>query len=119
MRRRIRFDQASRALACGVAFLLFLAPAAFGQGCALCYTQAAGSGNRMIHALREGILILVIPPLLLSTAFTLMAYRRREQFREIDDRGDSWIPSWANSAKREQKGSNSSAPASSIRPRSI
>ena len=36
------------------------------QGCALCYTQAASSGSRMIQALKSGILILIAPPTLLS-----------------------------------------------------
>jgi hypothetical protein len=52
------------------------------QGCALCYTQAASSTQRFIQALRSGILILVIPPMFLSVMFTVMAYRRRNSFRE-------------------------------------
>src|SRR5215471_8106304 len=52
------------------------------QGCALCYTQAAGSTHRFIQALRSGILILVVPPMLLSVMFTVMAYRRRNSFHE-------------------------------------
>ena len=52
------------------------------QGCALCYTQAAGSTQRFIQALRSGILILVIPPVLLSVMFAVMAYRRRHSYHE-------------------------------------
>jgi len=55
---------------------------AFAQNCALCYTQAAGAGERIIQALRGGILILVIPPILICTALTVMAYRKRNQFAE-------------------------------------
>ena len=59
----------------------FIAPQAlFAQGCALCYTQAAGSTQRFIQALRSGILILVIPPMFLSVMFAVMAYRRRYRF---------------------------------------
>ena len=54
----------------------------FAQNCALCYTQAAGAGQRIIQALRGGILILVVPPLLICTALTVMAYRKRNQFVE-------------------------------------
>jgi hypothetical protein len=36
----------------------------FSQSCALCYTQAASAGARMIQALRSGILILIVPPTL-------------------------------------------------------
>ena len=55
---------------------------AFAQNCALCYTQAAGAGARIIQALRGGILILVIPPILICTALTVMAYRKRNHFSE-------------------------------------
>jgi hypothetical protein len=54
----------------------------FAQGCALCYTQAAGSGARMIAALRSGILILVLPPMLICIGITWMAYKKRNQFNE-------------------------------------
>ena len=47
------------------------------QGCALCYTQAAGSGSRVIQALKSGILILIIPPMLICLGITWMAYKRR------------------------------------------
>jgi hypothetical protein len=55
---------------------------AFAQNCALCYSQAAGGGARLIQALRSGILILVIPPMAICVAFTVMAYRKRNQFNE-------------------------------------
>jgi len=57
---------------------------ALAQGCALCYTQAASSGARMIQALRSGILVLVLPPTLMSVGVAAVAYRRRNQFRETD-----------------------------------
>ena len=61
---------------------LWVPASAFSQNCALCYTQAAGAGARIIQALRGGILILVIPPILICTALTVMAYRKRNQFSE-------------------------------------
>ncbi len=54
----------------------------YAQNCALCYTQAAGSGFRMIHALKSGILVLVVPPMLFCVAITWMAYKKRNQFNE-------------------------------------
>jgi len=54
----------------------------FAQNCPLCYTQAAGAGARVIQALRSGILILVVPPMLICVALTVMAYRKRDQFNE-------------------------------------
>ena len=69
-----------RAVALVTAFLL---PAlTFAQSCALCYTQAAGSGSRLIQALRGGILMLAIPPMFICTAITVMAYKKRNKFRE-------------------------------------
>jgi len=70
----------TRWIALGVALA---APAlTFAQNCALCYTQAAGSGSRMIAALRSGILILAIPPTLICVGITWMAYKKRNQFND-------------------------------------
>jgi len=66
---------------------------AYSQSCALCYTQAASSGSRMIQALRSGILILIIPPTLGSVGLILVVHRRSNQTRrEIDsnERGEDW-----------------------------
>jgi hypothetical protein len=60
----------------------------FAQNCALCYTQAAGSGSRMIHALKSGILILMIPPMCICIGLTLMAYKKRNQFNEDFEKDD-------------------------------
>jgi hypothetical protein len=61
---------------------LFTPGVAFAQNCALCYTQAASSGSRMIAALRSGILILAVPPMLICLGITWMAYKKRNQFNE-------------------------------------
>jgi hypothetical protein len=70
----------------GQAVALFVALAipslAFAQNCALCYTQAAGAGSRLIQALRSGILILVIPPMAICVGIAVMAYKKRNQFNE-------------------------------------
>jgi hypothetical protein len=66
--------------------IALLTPAlTFAQNCALCYTQAAGSGSRMIHALKSGILILMIPPMCICIGLTVMAYRKRNQFNDDFD----------------------------------
>ena len=66
--------------------IILLAPVpAFAQSCALCYTQAASSGARMIQALRSGILILIAPPTLGSIGVICVAYRKRDQVRNTDD----------------------------------
>jgi hypothetical protein len=64
-------------------FLAAVAPGlAFAQNCALCYTQAAASGSRMIHALKSGILILMIPPMCICIGITVMAWKKRNQFND-------------------------------------
>jgi len=67
-----------------VAAALTLPPLAFSQGCALCYTQAAASGARMIRALRSGIIVLIIPPLSVCMGAIALTYRRRNQFNQTD-----------------------------------
>jgi len=71
-----------------VAASLLLPAFSFAQNCALCYTQAAGSGSRMIHALKSGILILMIPPMGICIGLTVMAYKKRNQFNEDFQKDD-------------------------------
>ncbi|HTR26123.1 MAG TPA: hypothetical protein VMI10_19270 [Terriglobales bacterium] len=75
----------------GLFVLLFVALAAaipaFGQGCALCYTQAASSGRQMIEALRSGILILIIPPTLGTIGVLFLLRYRRNQIRRSEANG--------------------------------
>jgi hypothetical protein len=54
---------------------------AFSQSCALCYTQAAASGQRMIEALKSGILILIVPPTLMTIFMIGILYHKRNQCR--------------------------------------
>lgn len=72
--------------------MLALPSLAVGQSCALCYTQAASSGSRMIEALRSGILILIVPPTILSVAMIFVLYHKRYQVRSGDDspKNDGW-----------------------------
>jgi hypothetical protein len=70
--------------------VLFAAPLpAFSQSCALCYTQAASATSRFIEALRSGILVLIIPPMFLSVGITVLAYRKRNQFRNANHSEES------------------------------
>lgn len=71
---------------------LLLAPAVHAQSCALCYTQAASSGARMILALKSGILILIAPPTLMSLGVIFVCYRKRNQTmnQEDDQSGNDW-----------------------------
>ena len=66
------------AAAAAVVILLCLPTVTLAQGCALCYQSAASSGPRAIQALRNGIVILIIPPLFICSAITYLVYRRRD-----------------------------------------
>ena len=69
-----------------IALMLFLsAVPAFSQSCALCYTQAASSGSRMIQALKSGILVLIVPPTLGSVGVIFIMYQKRNQVRHSGD----------------------------------
>jgi len=75
----------------GIALMLVLSAApAFSQGCALCYTQAASSGSRMIQALKSGILVLIVPPTLGSVGMIFVMYKKRDQVRHSDEDGDAF-----------------------------
>jgi hypothetical protein len=71
----------------GLAMLAAPLPA-FSQSCALCYTQAASAGTRMIQALKSGILILIVPPTFMSVGMIFIVYRKRNQVRQDDDAPD-------------------------------
>jgi hypothetical protein len=76
-----------------VALFLALPLPALAQNCALCYTQAASAGTRMIQALRSGILILIIPPTLGTVGLFFVIHRRIHQFRLVEDAaepGQDW-----------------------------
>jgi hypothetical protein len=64
--------------------VLALCQPVFAQGCSLCYTQAAQSGGRMIQALKSGILILIVPPTLLTLAMVRVCYRKKDEFHDPD-----------------------------------
>jgi len=68
------------AVLAGTILLLVPVPAS-AQSCALCYTQAASSGARMIQALKSGILILIAPPTFMSFGLMVVCYRRRNKTR--------------------------------------
>jgi hypothetical protein len=78
----------------GLALLAAPLPA-FSQSCALCYSQAASAGGRMIAALRSGILIMMVPPMCMSVGFTILAYRKRNRFAHNEpDESDNEIRKW-------------------------
>jgi len=85
MEKRIRW----MAIALAGLMLIAVSPLAYSQSCALCYTQAASSGSRMIQALRSGILVLIVPPTLMWIVIMGILYSKRNQFKHADGTPES------------------------------
>ena len=95
LRKRFRVERPLLfAIVALIGLCIFALPLpAFSQSCALCYTQAASSGARMISALKSGILILVLPPTLGSIGMIFVVYQKRNQVRRDAqgvDSGNKW-----------------------------
>ena len=78
--------------------------AAWAQTCPMCYRAAAAAKAGAVHALRSGVLILMVPPVLIVGGITLLAIRGRDRFNDesetepmpesVDDREFSaWLES--------------------------
>jgi hypothetical protein len=63
-----------RVVLISLALLLWAAPV-FAQGCAMCYSNAAGTSKDGQRAINRGILVLLIPPLGFMTLGVGLAYR--------------------------------------------
>jgi len=44
--------------------------------------QAAAAGARIVQGLRSGIVILVLPPMLISVGLAVMTFRKRNHFND-------------------------------------
>lgn len=76
-------------IALGLFVMALLTLPAYSQSCALCYTQAASSGAKMIQALKSGILILIAPPTVMSVALLFIVHNKRNQVRRPEFLGKS------------------------------
>ena len=74
----LRLTGRARVVLAGVLVVLANS-ASYAQSCALCYTQAAGAGHRLIQGLRTGILVLIVPPMFMSAGITYLAYKKRNR----------------------------------------
>jgi hypothetical protein len=76
-----------------LALVLMGPTAAHAQGCAMCYTSAAAAKAGALQALRSGILILLLPPLVMMGIIAGVIYRYRNRF--------SGSPDWTIEHDRE------------------
>ena len=88
MNRPVSLTNAARITLLFLLLLAFSLPA-YAQGCALCYTQAASAGRRMIQALRSGILVLIFPPMGICVGLTVLSYKKRNHFHDSAPKGPS------------------------------
>jgi hypothetical protein len=63
-----------RLLTSALLLLLWTAPA-FGQGCAMCYSSAAGTSKEGQHAINRAVMVLLAPPVGFMTIGIGMAFR--------------------------------------------
>ena len=60
---------------------LWTAPA-FGQGCAMCYSSAAGAGEKSQMALNRAVLVLLVPAVTMLVGFVGIAFAYRREREE-------------------------------------
>ena len=63
-----------RWLMSAAALALWVSPA-FGQGCAMCYSNAAGATKDGQRAISRGVLVLLVPPLAFMSIGIGLAFR--------------------------------------------
>ena len=71
-----------------VATALLWALPAFGQGCAMCYSNAAGTTKDGQKAISRGILVLLVPPVGFMTVGIGLAFhygKKRDEALEITE----------------------------------
>ena len=59
--------------------LVLVALPAFGQGCAMCYSSAAGAGEKSQMALNRAVLVLLVPAVTMLVGFVGIAFAYRRE----------------------------------------
>jgi hypothetical protein len=80
---------------------LWAAPA-FAQGCAMCYSNAAGTSKDGQRAINHGILVLLVPPVGFMTIGIGLAFRYGKK-RDEDFELDSLSPASLEQPQRSQR----------------
>ena len=81
--RRSLSDFRNRILAAVAGIVVFACSSvAWAQSCPLCYRAAAAAKGGALQALRSGILILMVPPVLIVGGIAVLAVRGRNRFND-------------------------------------
>jgi hypothetical protein len=78
-------------VACALVFLALPATLA-AQSCAMCYQSAAASGPRTIHAINNGILVLMFPPALITCGIFYLGFKKRNSYHDAEVESESQLP---------------------------
>jgi hypothetical protein len=81
---------------------LFSPAALYAQSCAMCYQNAAASGPRTIAALKQGILVLLFPPLFIFCGILGLAFSRRNAFAQGEAEYENDIDTATPPAEHEE-----------------
>lgn len=68
-----------------IAVLVLWSAPAFAQGCAMCYSSAAGATKDGQRAISRGVIVLLVPPLAFMSIGVRLAFRysqKRDEERE-------------------------------------
>jgi len=91
--RRSLSDFRNRILAAVAGIVVFACSSvAWAQSCPLCYRAAAAAKGGALQALRSGILILMIPPVLIVGGIAVLAVRGRNRFNDASGRDSALEP---------------------------
>src|SRR5437867_7725382 len=91
--RLSNFDFRNRILVAVAGLVAFATSSAvWAQSCPMCYRAAAAAKGGAIQALRSGILILMIPPVLIVGGITVLAVRGRNRFNDASGRDSALEP---------------------------
>ena len=86
-------DFRNRILAAVAGIVVFACSSvAWAQSCPLCYRAAAAAKGGALQALRSGILILMIPPVLIVGGIAVLAVRGRNRFNDASGRDSALEP---------------------------
>ncbi len=87
-KRMVRWTERFSCWAVAIAAILvgsLWASPILGQGCALCYNTASAAGSRGIAALRHGILILMVPPVIIFGVVCFFTVRGRNHYHDASE----------------------------------